>query len=183
MAVGQLRIIAGNWRSRHLKVPPGIRPSQDAHRETLFNVLGDLVEDATCIDLYAGTGSLGLEALSRGARHVTFVERSKKVAKTLRANIDSLDAGARAQVRAVDVAALLRKKPGERHSLAFVDPPFAICADAGWWQETLDLLSPHLAKGALACCESPKPVSGFAGWRELRSGRIGAAHWMVLERQ
>ena len=183
MAVGHLRIIAGDWRSRRLKVPDGIRPSQDAHRETLFNVLGDFVKDSLCLDLFAGTGSLGLEALSRGASHVTFVERSRKVSRTLRSNISSLDAVDRAKVREEDVATFLRRPPQQACSIAFVDPPFAACSKPGWWQPIYDLLLPHLKVGGAACCESPSPISEHEGWIAGRGGRIGAAHWVILWKQ
>ncbi len=182
MRAGRLRIISGDWRSRRLRVPDGIRPSQDAHRETLFNVLGGAVGGADCLDLFAGTGSLGLEALSRGARHVTFVERSRRVAKTLRQNVGALGAGARATVLVSDAARMLRGAARRSWSLAFVDPPFADCGRDGWWEGFMGSLSARLDSGAVACCEAPRPVRATPGWEPVRAGRVGAAHWAVLRR-
>lgn len=183
MRAGRLRIVSGDWRSRRLRVPDGIRPSQDAHRETLFNVLGGAVAGAECLDLFAGTGSLGLEALSRGASHVTFVERSRRVARTLRLNIDGLEAGERATVVVGDAARMPRGAALRSWSLAFVDPPFADCGRDGWWEGFMGPLSGRLESGAMACCEAPRPVPAPAGWEPVRSGRVGSAHWAVLRRE
>ena len=91
---GRLRIVAGNWRSRLLEVAdvPGLRPTPERIRETLFNWLAPHIQGARCLDLFAGTGALGLEALSRGAAGSVFVETSAKALATLRHNIDDLDA-------------------------------------------------------------------------------------------
>lgn len=95
-----MRIIAGEWGGRHLQAPAGngTRPMLDRVRESLFGVLGDLVDDARVLDLYAGSGSLGLEALSRGARHARFVERSAAALDALKANASALGAGERARI-------------------------------------------------------------------------------------
>lgn len=95
-----MRIIAGEWGGRHLQAPAGngTRPMLDRVRESLFGVLGDLVEDARVLDLYAGSGSLGLEALSRGARHARFVERGAAALDALKANANALGANERARI-------------------------------------------------------------------------------------
>src|ERR1700744_2986212 len=91
----EFRIIGGEWRSRRLRFPPlpGIRPSPDRVRETLFNWLRDRIEGARCLDLFAGSGALGLEALSRGAAHVTFVDKEAAAARELRGRLGEWQAG------------------------------------------------------------------------------------------
>ena len=123
---GRLRIVAGNWRSRLLDIAdvPGLRPTSARIRETLFNWLTPKVVGARCLDLCAGTGALGIEALSRGAMTVEFVESSAVAAATLRENLNVLDA-AGAVVHEVDA----RRFPGTAKpapfDIVFLDPPFA----------------------------------------------------------
>jgi 16S rRNA (guanine966-N2)-methyltransferase len=120
----QLRIIAGTWRGRKLGFAslPGLRPTPDRVRETLFNWLAPVIRDARCLDLYAGSGALGLEAASRGAAEVVLVDSDPLVARTLREQLRVLDAG---QVRVVeaDTAAYLRG-PAAPFDVVFLDPPF-----------------------------------------------------------
>jgi 16S rRNA (guanine966-N2)-methyltransferase len=120
-----LRIIGGSWRGRKLRFPRGsdIRPTPDRVRETLFNWLGAGVRGAHCLDLFAGSGALGLEALSRGAAQVTFVEHDAAAAHELRARLAAWDAQG-AQVQRADA---LRYLEGEAHpfDVVFLDPPFA----------------------------------------------------------
>jgi len=120
-----LRIIGGNWRGRRLRFPAAalIRPTPDRVRETLFNWLGARVVDARCLDLFAGSGALGLEALSRGAAHVTFVERDGQAVRELRARL--AEWGARdARVERGDALAFLARS-ARPFDIAFLDPPFA----------------------------------------------------------
>lgn len=122
---GRLRIIGGAWRGRRLEVPsgPDLRPTGDRIRETLFNWLQARVPGARCLDLFAGSGALGLEALSRGAAEVVFVERNARVAAALRAQLRALDVAERGHVIQTDA---LRFLTGPVHSMdvVFVDPPF-----------------------------------------------------------
>ncbi|RZU99315.1 16S rRNA (guanine(966)-N(2))-methyltransferase RsmD [Spiribacter vilamensis] len=122
---GQLRIIGGDWRGRRLRVgaAPGLRPTADRNRETLFNWLQSDVAGARILDLFAGTGALGLEALSRGAVAATFVERSRPVARALSDLIDRLEASDRARVVTADARRYLRADPAT-FDLVFLDPPF-----------------------------------------------------------
>ena len=120
----QLRIIGGQWRGRRLRFPdaPGLRPTSDRVRETLFNWLQGRVQGSRCLDLFAGSGALGFEAASRGAAQVVMVEASRRVAQTLRANVEVL--GARAvQVEARPAQNFLQSG-GEPFDLVFLDPPF-----------------------------------------------------------
>jgi 16S rRNA (guanine966-N2)-methyltransferase len=120
-----LRIIGGTWRGRKLRFPASaaIRPTPDRVRETLFNWLGGAIRGAHCLDLFAGSGALGLEALSRGAAHVTFIERDAAAARELRLRLAEWQAGD-ARVERCDA---LRYLAGEARpfDIVFLDPPFA----------------------------------------------------------
>ena len=123
---GRLRIVAGKWRSRLLDIAdvPGLRPTPERVRETLFNWLSPIIQGARCLDLFAGTGALGLEALSRGAAAVVFVENSPKAATVLEANVARLGASA-ASVRRMDAFEYLRRPAESGFDIVFLDPPFA----------------------------------------------------------
>ena len=123
---GQLRIVAGKWRSRLLPVAdePGLRPTSERIRETLFNWLTPDIHGMRCLDLFAGSGALGFEALSRGAASVVFVEKAAGVAKTLRVSIGTLDAGD-ATVVQTDAHGFLTSDIPQKFDLVFLDPPFA----------------------------------------------------------
>jgi len=121
-----LRIIGGTWRGRRLRFPPSpeIRPTPDRVRETLFNWLAARVPGARCLDLFAGSGALGLEALSRGASHVTFVERDLAAAHEISARLTEW--GARgANVEHSDARRFLEQTPSAPFDIVFLDPPFA----------------------------------------------------------
>ena len=122
---GRLRIVAGKWRSRLLPVAddPGLRPTSERIRETLFNWLASSIAGSRCLDLYAGSGALGLEALSRGAGEVVFVEYSASAIAMLKESVTALDASG-ARVCKMDAISYLHGKP-ERFDIVFLDPPFA----------------------------------------------------------
>ena len=138
-----MRIIAGEWRGRKLAVPEGqlTRPTADRVRETLFSMLASRLgafEGLRVADLYAGSGALGLEALSRGAASACFVEQERRALAAIRANVDSLAAAERARIVPGSAEHLPR---GERFDLLFADPPYATGSgtavlsavlDAGW---------------------------------------------------
>jgi 16S rRNA (guanine966-N2)-methyltransferase len=126
-----MRIIAGKYRSRVLAGPPGLdtRPTSDRLRETLFNVLAPRIEGAAFLDLYAGSGAVGLEALSRGAQSVVFVERAPAALKVLRANLSRLGVESGFRVEAASVGAFLRSAAAAApksaaHTVVFLDPPY-----------------------------------------------------------
>ena len=123
---GRLRIVAGNWRSRVLEIAdvPGLRPTSERVRETLFNWLAPRIQGARCLDLFAGTGALGFEALSRGAVAVTFVEKSRRASRVLQANAEKLGAVG-ATIAQCDALEFLRAPGSETYDIVFVDPPFA----------------------------------------------------------
>ncbi|MDE2305709.1 MAG: 16S rRNA (guanine(966)-N(2))-methyltransferase RsmD [Gammaproteobacteria bacterium] len=173
-----LRIIGGTWRGRRIPVPDlaELRPTPDRVRETVFNWLAPAIGGARCLDLFAGTGALGLEALSRGARSALFVERSAPAARNLREQIERLGAEARAEVRCADAFEFLR----DDHTpfdLVFLDPPFR----SDLLERCLTPLAVpgRLAPAALVYLESASSAGAPAlpaGWELLRSkiaGEVG----------
>lgn len=182
---GRIRIIAGQWRGRRLAVPdrPGLRPTGDRARETLFNWLQAAVPGARCLDLFAGTGALGLEALSRGAASAVFVERDRRLCEALRGLAEDWPGGERIEVNQGDV---LRWLANDRRQfdLVFVDPPFA----DGLQRRVLERLADegHLAVKALVYVEQdardPAPDPGE--WYEpLRSKVLGDVRMNLFARR
>ncbi|AXW86337.1 16S rRNA (guanine(966)-N(2))-methyltransferase RsmD [Lonsdalea britannica] len=123
-APGQIRIIGGQWRGRKLPVPhsPGLRPTTDRVRETLFNWLAPVIQQARCLDCFAGSGALALEALSRYAAHATLLEAERGIARQLSQNLSLLRAE-NASVIHTDALQWLAQ-PGEAFDVVFLDPPF-----------------------------------------------------------
>jgi 16S rRNA (guanine966-N2)-methyltransferase len=122
-----MRITGGEFRSRALKSPKGslTRPTSDRVREALFSILGERAAAEKILDLYAGTGSLGIEALSRGAASVVFVERSKEAVAALQANVEALGLRERARILPSSVERAASRLERERFDLVFADPPYA----------------------------------------------------------
>ena len=179
-----LRIIGGEWRGRRIRFPGkgGIRPTPDRVRETLFNWLAAFVPGRRCLDLFAGSGALGLEALSRGATFVTFIERDRENAARLR-ETTALLAPARATVFQADTLTWLLG-PSQPHEIAFLDPPF----DAGFLADSMQLLELRgwLAPEAFVYIETraEQGAPGLpAGWSAYRSGRAGAVGYHLARRQ
>jgi 16S rRNA (guanine(966)-N(2))-methyltransferase RsmD len=153
-----MRIIAGLYRSRSLEAPPGLatRPSSDRLRETLFNVLAPRIEDAAFLDLYAGSGAVGIEALSRGAARVVFAERAPAALKALRGNLEKLGISGGFRIDSSSVAAALKHlgKENQRFELVFLDPPWDATTEYAATLEFLGgLASGLLADGALVIAE------------------------------
>jgi len=173
-----VRIIAGVWRSRIVTFPaePGLRPTPDRVRETLFNWLGQDLTGKRCLDLFAGSGALGFEALSRGASEVVMVERSRSVAAALRESAARLDAHG---FRLVVGYALhfLAAPGGGQFDIVFVDPPYG----SGLVAEVLPRLPGVLARGAAVYVESDAAVGVDRPWRVRKHGRAGAVHYHLLE--
>jgi 16S rRNA (guanine966-N2)-methyltransferase len=120
-----MRIIAGRWRGHPIQAPPsGTRPTTDRVREAWMSMLQPVLEDARVLDLFAGSGGLGLEALSRGARHATFVERAGAALRTLRANIERLDAGALTTVVRGDAVKYAAELEAGSFDVVLADPPY-----------------------------------------------------------
>ena len=121
-----LRVSGGEARGRRLKAPKNIRPTQGIVKQAIFNLVATQIEDARVLDLFAGSGAIGIEALSRGAAHVTFVDREPRGLAILRQNLDALGLKERASVVRGDVARWLEQSPAELKAadLAFLDPPY-----------------------------------------------------------
>ncbi|QIL20109.1 16S rRNA (guanine(966)-N(2))-methyltransferase RsmD [Thermomonas sp. HDW16] len=155
-ASGSVRIIGGRWRGTRLQVPlkPGLRPTSDRVRETLFNWLMPALSGARVLDLFAGSGALGLEAVSRGAASATLVETDPQLAQALEATATRLDATGQVRVHRGDALAWLRdgaRRDDGAFDIAFIDPPF----DADLWAAVLEWLPSMLAADAWLYLESP----------------------------
>ena len=151
-----MRIVAGRFKGRRLVAPRGTatRPTSDRVREALFSVLGPSVQGARVLDLFAGSGALGLEALSRGAATAVFVDRSPRAIAAIAANLEALGIDAhvhRMEARAALRAALARR---EAYDLVFLDPPYRHAAGLG--RELSEALAPVLAPGARVVTESDR---------------------------
>jgi 16S rRNA (guanine966-N2)-methyltransferase len=165
-----MRVIAGSAKRRQLRVPDvdGLRPTSDRVREAIFDILAsrDALEEASVLDAFAGSGALGIEALSRGAASACFVEVDRRAVAAIRANLVATGFASSPAVRVVraDVAELLAGEPGTRYDLALVDPPYSFDA----WAPLLEILSADLA-----VLESSRPISVpdcFGVCREYRYG-------------
>jgi 16S rRNA (guanine966-N2)-methyltransferase len=172
----RVRIIGGRWRSRIVRFAPAaqLRPTPDRVRETLFNWLGQRLDGLACVDLFAGSGALGFEALSRGAARVVMVEKDSAVAEALRESAKLLEAAA--EIVVADALAWLGKS-GERFDVAFVDPPYA----SRLQEAAMQALAGHLADGARVYVESDRPLEAPPGWRALREDRAGAVRYALYE--
>lgn len=170
----KLRIIGGRWRGRRLDVfeSEGLRPTPDRVRETLFNWLQPYIAGASCLDLFAGTGALCLEALSRGAADVVMVEKAPPVAQRLHQHVERLEA-AGAEVVLADAVEFLQRTP-RAFDIVFLDPPFKsdLIADCAALVEARGWIKP----GGLVYIEAPSQMSELtlpATWELIRSKKAG----------
>jgi 16S rRNA (guanine966-N2)-methyltransferase len=166
-----VRVISGTLRGRRLEAPKGTgtRPTSDRVREATFNALTsmDVIDGARVLDAFAGSGALGIEALSRGAAHCTFVERDRAALATLRANLERCGLGPdRATVRTGGAA-----PPTGTWDLALLDPPYAFDG----WDELLEGLD-----AAVAVCESGREIPPPGGWAVVRQKAYGATVVTIL---
>jgi 16S rRNA (guanine966-N2)-methyltransferase len=179
---GRIRIIGGSLRNSRLNVPelPGLRPTPERVRETLFNWLAPVIAGAHGLDLCAGTGALGIEALSRGAERMQFVERDAKAAQALRENLARLKA-AGGQVSTADAAAFLQGA-AQPYGLVFLDPPFA----QGLWSPLAQRLEQGgwLAPAAWIYVESPRDQAPTLpeNWQLHREGAAGEVRYALYRR-
>lgn len=179
-----VRIIGGQWKRTPLPVAgaPGLRPTPDRVRETLFNWLVHLRSDLAALrglDAFAGTGALGFELASRGAKHVTLIERDTGLAAGLRELAAKLGAGG-IQIVTGDALAVMRRLPPAAFDLVFIDPPF----DARLHAPALDVCVPLLAPGGLVYLEAPNEWGEAQlaprGWQRVRHARAGQVHAHLL---
>jgi 16S rRNA (guanine966-N2)-methyltransferase len=179
---GAVRLIGGRWRGRRLPVPDqgGLRPTPDRVRETLFNWLAPYLPGAACLDLFAGTGVLGLEALSRGAGRAVLVEQSPAALRSLRESVALLEADA-AEVVEAEALAWLQRRETPPFNIVFLDPPYASGLQAPALEQLLQrgLVAPD----GFVYLEFPRggrpelPVTGFEPYRE---GRAGDVEYLLL---
>ena len=187
MAVGRVRIIAGRWRGRRLVVEdePDVRPTPDRVRETLFNWLAPDLPGARCLDLFAGSGALGFEAVSRGAAKAVLVDRSRAVRDRLHAECERLGTGGAVTVVEAEALDWLARPPraGARFDVVFVDPPQRLevhrevalrAAEHGW-------LAPD-ARVWFEVVRRREPPDLPAGWTLLKSGRAGEVRYYLASR-
>jgi 16S rRNA (guanine(966)-N(2))-methyltransferase RsmD len=176
-----VRIIGGAWRRSKLPVPdlPGLRPTPDRVRETLFNWLGQDLAGWRVLDAFAGSGALGLEAASRGAAQVTLLERHPGLARSLRETVQRLKGEARVNVQAADALAWMARAPHEAFELVLLDPPF----DAELFAPALAAAAPLVAPGGWLYLEAPRAFNAWpAGFELWRQGQAGAVHHHLLQR-
>lgn len=181
-STGKVRLIGGRWRGTRLSVPdaPGLRPTSDRVRETLFNWLMPVLPDARVLDLFAGSGALGLEAVSRGAASAVLVERDAALAAGLRETVGRLQGADTVQVVQADALAWLATQPASAFDIAFVDPPFS----AGLWDPVLAALDARLGRDAWLYVESPGQVamSVPSGWSLHREGHTREVRYALYRR-
>ncbi|HCI02144.1 MAG TPA: 16S rRNA (guanine(966)-N(2))-methyltransferase RsmD [Oceanospirillaceae bacterium] len=180
----ELRIIAGHWRGR--KVPftavSGLRPTSDRVRETLFNWLAPILPGATCLDLFAGTGALGLEALSRDAADVDMVELSQVAKQQLEQNLATLPLQENQQVQVHNMSCFdWLRQTNKTYDVVFLDPPFALSL----MDDVLALLQEAslLREGSLIYIEQPKPLANLSlpkHWHLHRQKKAGQVHYGVI---
>ena len=185
---GHVRIIGGEWRGRRLPVVdlPGLRPSGDRARETLFNWLQPYIGGARCVDLFAGTGVLGLEAFSRGAAEVTLVENTPLAVQALRAALVKLEVpGAKAGVHLAETDALkwLQTRESLTLDIVFIDPPFSSRLET----QAMTLLVDRnlVSEGGLVYIETSRNTPPFhpgLGWEILKDQSIGEVRMLLLKR-
>ncbi len=179
-----MRIIGGEWRGSRLPVPdlPGLRPSGDRCRETLFNWLQPHIQGAECVDLFAGSGSLGLEAASRGAAQVILIEKLILAVRILQEDIDRLKAD-KVSVLATDALQWLHDCPARSLDIAFIDPPFGLHLET----RSLELIriSDCIRPGGHVYIEGAKsaPISiPGPGWEMVNEKVLGEVRMLLLQK-
>jgi len=182
-APAQVRIIGGRWKRSLLPVleAEGLRPTPDRVRETLFNWLGQDLTGLTCLDLFAGSGALGIEAASRGASAVTLVEANPRVVRQLRDNLYRLDAS-QVKIIQADAFAAAAQMPANSVDVVFLDPPFA----EDWIGPALEHAARLTRPGGVVYVESDKALIGAdapvpASLEIIRQARAGAVHFHLLQ--
>lgn len=180
----QLRIIGGEWRGRKLRFPdaPNLRPTPDRVRETIFNWLAPMIQGARCLDLFAGSGALGLEALSRGAAHTTFVDSHKKASQALKEHLTLLNASDKADVVQTDSVKFL-KNDSQAYDLVFLDPPYhldfmgkvvPLLEENGWLTDNAMLYLEIEKRQSLP--ELPE------NWQQLKEKTAGEVNYFLFQR-
>lgn len=175
--MNQVRINAGVWRSRLLKFPDaiGLRPTSDRVRQTVFNWLGQDMTSKVCLDLFAGTGAMGFEALSRNAKHLTMVEYDQLVAKFLNENKALLKAE-NCEILQMDAMQFLTANK-RQFDVIFCDPPF----NKQWLDKLLPVLFKHLADDGILYVESEYKIISNETWQVIKESKAGNVHYHLLK--
>lgn len=175
--MSRVRIVGGAWRSRLIEVAhaPGLRPTPDRVRETLFNWLGQDLTGRHCLDLFAGSGILGLEAASRGAERVTLVERNARVAHALQQSMNTL-AATRVELVRGDALEFVRSTVG-RYDVVFLDPPY----NQGWLARLEPLLGRLVQPDGWLYVESEAPLAQLGDWRTVKQGKAGQVNFHLMQ--
>lgn len=173
----QVRINAGVWRSRLLKFPDaeGLRPTPERVRQTVFNWLGQDLTGKTCLDLFAGTGAFGFEALSRNAKSVTLIEFSRMAYQSLLQNKTLLNAE-QAQIHNIDALQFLAKSSSQ-FDVIFCDPPF----NKGWLDTLLPVLAQHLTPEGVLYVEAEYALTADSGWHIIKQNKAGNVFYHLLK--
>jgi 16S rRNA (guanine966-N2)-methyltransferase len=181
---GTVRIVAGRWRGTRLSVAdlPGLRPSGDRTRETLFNWLQPHLRGSRCADLFAGSGALGLEAASRGAASVVLLETAAEAVRILAANLERLDAATVRLLQSDAISWLENCRPGSLDIL-FIDPPFG----SGLAERALAVIEARdiVKQGGFVYLESGRgdaPVTPGAAWESVREKTLGQVRMQLLKK-
>ena len=179
-----MRVIAGQFKGRRLKAPTweGVRPTSDKLRETLFNILASRIEGARVLDGYAGTGAVGIEALSRGAAHVDFIERDPRAVSLVQSNLAACGVAQGYTIHRGDVALVLRQLPPDAaFDLVLLDPPYQDAV-----APALEAAADRLAPGGLVVLEratrrEPDVPPRLARVRDVKSGDSTLTFMTVLQ--
>ncbi len=180
-----MRVIAGTARGRHLVAPRGsaTRPISDRVKETLFAILAERVLDARVLDLYAGSGAVGIEALSRGATHAAFVELDRSALAAIRENLERAGVGDRASVHGRDVLHYLAAPGEDQFDLAILDPPYAERAILAPLERLVGRLAPGAAVVIKHHWRTPVPIPrGLTTWRQRRFGETALTFLAATDR-
>jgi 16S rRNA (guanine966-N2)-methyltransferase len=174
--MNRLRIIGGEWRSRLIEFPDadGLRPTPDRVRETVFNWLGQTLHGKCCLDLFAGSGAMGFEALSRGADKVVMIESAREAVAVLKQNAITLNAQ-NLQIQQGDALQYLCGKP-DAFDLAFLDPPYQLSL----LPQLLQRLPTALKPNALVYIENDRPLEISAPWQIVKSSRAGKVYFALI---
>jgi 16S rRNA (guanine966-N2)-methyltransferase len=175
--LNQVRISGGEWRSRLLRFPdvPGLRPTPDRVRQAVFNWLGQDMHGQNCLDLFAGTGAMGFEALSRGAKSLVLVEKSTAAYQALRENQQTLKAE-HAMLYHQDAMHFLAQNQ-QQYDLIFLDPPY----NQGWLDRLLPNLTQHLAPDGVVYVEAEYALADTPTWQLIKHGKAGNVFYHLLK--
>jgi 16S rRNA (guanine966-N2)-methyltransferase len=175
--MNKVRIIGGELRSRVISFPgiPGLRPTPDRVRETLFNWLGQTLYGRTCLDLFAGSGALGFEAASRGAERVVMVEMNRSVLRALQDNVKKLGC-ANVSVQGQD-GLEFALRDAHKYDVIFLDPPF----QSDYLPRLLAVLPQRLNENGVVYAESGAAIAVPPPWQTVKSGKAGQVHYQLLQ--